>query len=32
MTEEPEQMSGTSLDISADYPERLKQLLPTVFT
>ena len=32
MTVEPEQMSGTSLDIAADKRERLKQLFPTVFT
>ena len=32
MTVEPEQMSGTSLDIASDKRERLKQLFPTVFT
>ena len=32
MTEEPERMSGASLDIAADKRERLKQLFPTVFT
>lgn len=32
MTEEPELMSGTSIDIAADKRGRLKQLFPTVFT
>ncbi len=32
MTSTPEQMSGTSLDITADKWARLKQLFPTVFT
>ncbi len=32
MTNTPEKMSGTSLDIAADKRERLKQIFPTVFT